>query len=105
MTFRKRPRDPAQLAKLMIDIASGEVQDRPPTARYRFGKLVKSLKMLDLASFVAIQKSPLPTASDLVWALENLRFTRDRNALSTLRIDLGVRDYLIDVLRSRCTGP
>jgi hypothetical protein len=27
----KRPRDPAQLAKLMIDIASGEVEDRPPT--------------------------------------------------------------------------
>jgi len=23
----KRPRDPAQLAKLMIDIASGEVED------------------------------------------------------------------------------
>ena len=29
--IRKRPRDPAQLAKLMIDIASGEVEDRPPT--------------------------------------------------------------------------
>jgi hypothetical protein len=27
----KRPRDPAQLAKLMFDIASGEVEDRPPT--------------------------------------------------------------------------
>jgi hypothetical protein len=27
----KRPRDPAQLAKLMIDIASGEVEDRGPT--------------------------------------------------------------------------
>jgi len=39
------------------------------------------------------------TASDLVWALENLRFTRDRNALSTLRIDRGVRDFLIDALR------
>jgi hypothetical protein len=25
---RKRPRDPAQLTKLMIDIASGEVEDR-----------------------------------------------------------------------------
>jgi hypothetical protein len=31
MTLRKRPRDPAQLAKLIIDIASGEVEDRPPT--------------------------------------------------------------------------
>lgn len=28
---RKRPRDPDQLAKLMIDIASGEVDDREPT--------------------------------------------------------------------------
>jgi hypothetical protein len=31
----KRPRDPAQLAKLMIDIASGEVEDQsssPATA-------------------------------------------------------------------------
>lgn len=27
----KRPRGPAQLAKLMIDIASGEVEDREPT--------------------------------------------------------------------------
>jgi hypothetical protein len=35
------------------------------------------------------------TARDLVWVLENLRFTRHPNALSTLRIDRGVRDYLI----------
>jgi hypothetical protein len=28
----KRPRDPAQLAKLMIDIASGQVEDGEPTA-------------------------------------------------------------------------
>ena len=27
----KRPRDPAQLARLMIDIATGEVEDRVPT--------------------------------------------------------------------------
>jgi hypothetical protein len=30
-TRPKRPRDPAQLAKLMIDIASGDVEDRDPT--------------------------------------------------------------------------
>jgi hypothetical protein len=30
--LKHRPRDPAQLAKLMIDIASGEVEDREPTA-------------------------------------------------------------------------
>jgi hypothetical protein len=28
---RKRPRDPNQLGKLVIDIAVGEVEDRPPT--------------------------------------------------------------------------
>jgi hypothetical protein len=27
----KRPRDPNQLGKLMIDIATGQVEDRPPT--------------------------------------------------------------------------
>jgi hypothetical protein len=31
----KRPRDPAQLAKLMIDIASGDVEDREPTPEER----------------------------------------------------------------------
>jgi hypothetical protein len=33
MTLPKRPRDPAQLAKLMIDIASGEVAEDQPTAK------------------------------------------------------------------------
>jgi hypothetical protein len=28
---RKRPRDPAQLAKFVIDVATGEVEDRAPT--------------------------------------------------------------------------
>lgn len=28
---RKRPRDPNQLAKLIVDIASGQVEDRDPT--------------------------------------------------------------------------
>lgn len=28
---RKRPRDPAQLAKMIVDIATGEVEDRGPT--------------------------------------------------------------------------
>jgi hypothetical protein len=27
----RRPRDPAQLAKLIVDIATGEVEDREPT--------------------------------------------------------------------------
>jgi hypothetical protein len=28
---RKRPRDPAQLAKFIVDVATGQVDDRPPT--------------------------------------------------------------------------
>jgi hypothetical protein len=28
---RKRPGDPNQLGKLIIDIATGQVEDRPPT--------------------------------------------------------------------------
>jgi hypothetical protein len=43
------------------------------------------------------------TASDLVWVLENLRFTRDRNALSTLRIDREASAFLIAALRGN--GP
>jgi hypothetical protein len=31
MTRPKRPRDPAQLAKFIVDIATGEVEDREPT--------------------------------------------------------------------------
>jgi hypothetical protein len=31
MNHRKRPRDPSQLAKLIVDIAAGDVEDRPPT--------------------------------------------------------------------------
>jgi hypothetical protein len=30
-THRKRPRDFSQAAKLVIDIATGQVEDRPPT--------------------------------------------------------------------------
>ena len=29
--MKKRPRDPAQLAKFIVDIATGEVEDREPT--------------------------------------------------------------------------
>jgi hypothetical protein len=28
---RKRPRDPNQLAKFIVDVAAGEIPDRPPT--------------------------------------------------------------------------
>jgi hypothetical protein len=29
--MKKRPRDPAQLAKFIVDIATGEIEDRKPT--------------------------------------------------------------------------
>lgn len=32
---RKRPRDPAQLAKFVVDIATGEIEDRAPTPEER----------------------------------------------------------------------
>jgi hypothetical protein len=32
---RKRPRDFSQAAKLVIDVATGQVEDRPPTAEER----------------------------------------------------------------------
>jgi len=38
----KRPRDPAQLAKLMIDIATGAVEDRKPTPEEQ-GKSAKAV--------------------------------------------------------------
>jgi hypothetical protein len=34
----KRPRDPAQLAKLIVDIATGQVEDREPMAERLPGK-------------------------------------------------------------------
>lgn len=35
----KRPRDPAQLAKLIVDIATGEAEDKKPLASARKGGL------------------------------------------------------------------
>jgi hypothetical protein len=34
-SHRKRPRDPNQLGKLIIDIATGQVEDRPLSAEER----------------------------------------------------------------------
>ena len=28
---RKRPRDPSQLGKFIVDVATGQIEDRPPT--------------------------------------------------------------------------
>ena len=43
------------------------------------------------------------TRSDLIFVLENLRFNRDD--LSRLQIDRGVRDYLLVALRVRAHRP
>jgi hypothetical protein len=34
----KRPRDPAQLAKLIVNIATGDVEDKEPTPETGLGK-------------------------------------------------------------------
>jgi hypothetical protein len=34
-TRRKRPRDPNQLGKFIVEIATGQVEDRPPTPEER----------------------------------------------------------------------
>jgi hypothetical protein len=39
----KHPRDPAQLAKLTIDIASGEVEDHEQAADAKRGAQIKKL--------------------------------------------------------------
>jgi hypothetical protein len=39
--LRNRFRDPAQLAKSMIDIASGEIEDRPPTPEEQAGRAAR----------------------------------------------------------------
>jgi hypothetical protein len=41
---RKRPRDPNQLGKLIIDIATGQVEDRPPTPEEQ-GKDVAAVEL------------------------------------------------------------
>jgi hypothetical protein len=40
--YRKRPRDFSQAAKLVVDIATGQVEDRPPTPEER-GKRPKAV--------------------------------------------------------------
>jgi hypothetical protein len=75
--------------------------------RDQLGRSVITITLFRSSDFRRPEKLPdarldvalgVMTASDLVWALEKLRFTRDRNALSTLRIDRGVRDYLVAAL-------
>ena len=38
-TRKKRPRDPSQLGKLIVDISVGEVEDREPATKGRLGGL------------------------------------------------------------------
>ena len=41
--YRKRPRDPAQLAKFIVDVATGEVEDRAPAPEEQ-GKSAKAVE-------------------------------------------------------------
>jgi hypothetical protein len=47
---RKRPRDPNQLAKLIVDIASGEVEDRDPTPEEQGKAPIPARTLQDLVS-------------------------------------------------------
>lgn len=49
-SHRKRPRDPSQLAKLIVDIAAGEIEDTVPEAspaakQGRIGGLKRAAKL------------------------------------------------------------
>jgi hypothetical protein len=66
MTARpKRPRDPAQLAKLIVDIATGEVEDREPTLNEQ-GKDPAAVAM-GRKGGAARAKSMTPQFSNFVW--------------------------------------
>ena len=40
--MKKRPRDPAQLAKFIVDVATGQIEDRAPTPE-ELGKSAKAV--------------------------------------------------------------
>ncbi len=45
--MKKRPKDPSQLAKLIVDIASGQVEDKqdaPPKKKIEKNKITKTKK-------------------------------------------------------------
>lgn len=53
--MKKRPRDPAQLAKFVVDVATGEIEDTP-------GKAPKgSLKNLMILKLFPLKAHPLTT--------------------------------------------
>jgi hypothetical protein len=66
----KRPRDANQLAKLTVDIATGQVEDREPTENKfaRFGEV--QLGVLDGGSCQALHKGNAKLKSKLVAGFE-----------------------------------
>ena len=58
-TRKKRPRDPSQLGKMIVDISVGEIEDREPDAKGRAGGLKGGharAKVLSKADRVRIAK-------------------------------------------------
>jgi hypothetical protein len=57
----KRPRDPAQLAKLIVDIATGEVEHREPTDRKHISTSFAERQNLNLRMHMRrFTRLPLP---------------------------------------------
>jgi hypothetical protein len=63
-SHRKRPRDPSQLAKLIGDIASGEVEDRTPTPEER-GKRASSVSSGHRGGIIRAAKTPPNKRSEI----------------------------------------
>lgn len=73
----KRPRDPAQLAKLMIDIAAGEVEDRPPTPEER-GKVPAAVALGQLGGSARARKLTAERRAEIARFAAKARYAKKR---------------------------
>lgn len=75
--LRKRPRDPAQLAKLIIDIASGEVEDRDATPAER-GKDAAASALGRLGGRARAQKMSAEQRSEIARRAARARYSKSK---------------------------